>query len=167
MTIVQSTNDVYAAIIAAFLSYVPSGNNSEMPATPLSDSSYLGGRVWVTQAKDNPTFPYALVRLGHRQRDLGTHGLMETAELEIKVFNRPRTTAAQQQLQLIGDQIEAALTDWTSSAGGGLIKVFGKQQRDTIFYSQSPADRDVVLEFLTFAVYLGNYALATEIGRSG
>ena len=163
MTQVASTNDVYATLISRIANYVPSGTNPEMPATPLSSSTYCGGRIWVTQPKDAPTFPYIVIRLGRRKPDLATHGLMTQCELEVKAFNRPRNKDAQQLLQTIADQIEAALTDYAEPTAP--IKCRGMSMRDTIYYSTAPADRDVVLELMSFTLLMADWYLTTELGR--
>jgi hypothetical protein len=161
---IRGTNDVYTALIAAILTYTPSGTNPSMPATSLQNGA-IGKRCWVLQAPDKPTFPYITLRLGQRQSRPGMHGLVQTAELEVKVWGRPRSPVTQQQVQLIGDQIETALVDWYEPTAP--IKVYGVSLRDTVFYASAPADRDVILELLRFPLMMGNVPLYTEIGLAG
>lgn len=145
---IASTNDIYQALRNRILTYVPSGSNSEMPATPLSNSAYLGARLWILQGPDNPaTWPYGIMRLGMRQADPWGPA-QETFDLELDIFSRPRNEAMMTLVASIADQAEAALIGYVEPTIALHIRT--RTLRDTLWFSKEPADRDVVREYLRF-----------------
>lgn len=163
MSAVLSTNDVYAALIARILSYVPTGLNSEMPATALQNGA-LGKRCWVLQAPDNPTFPYVTLRLMARRGDPTAHSLIERFTLEVDCWNRPRSQASVFALQSIADQVEVALVDYLEPTAP--LGITARTKRESIFYASAPADRDVVREQLWFEGWQILHYAELEIGTS-
>lgn len=163
---IASTNDVYQAIIARILTYVPTGHNSEMPPVALgSTTGALGKRIWILQAPDAPppTSPYVTLRVKARRID-PWHATEESFDLELDVWARPRNTALQQSVQQIADQIDAALLEWMEATVG--LRIYSERFRDTILYSQAPADRDVIREMMRYQGRLIPYYVQTELGSS-
>jgi hypothetical protein len=163
---IASTNDVYQAIIARVLNYVPTGSNPEMPSVALgSINGALGKRIWILQAPDAPApkSPYVTLRLMARRVD-PWHATEEAFDLELDVWARPRTTQLQQAVQQIADQIDAALLEWMEPTVG--LRIYSERMRDTILYSQAPADRDVIREMMRYQGRLIPSFVQIEMGSS-
>lgn len=155
-----STQAIYSLLISRFLDWVPAG--PVMPHVSLRNGA-LGSRVWIVQPPDGATFPFVVVRLGQRVGSGATFGLIEQFTFEVDVWNRPRTLTTVTAVQLIADQIQAALIGYRESTAPVVIRE--TLMRQTYPVMTSPADRDVIREYLSFGGQFVAAYMSSEAGH--
>lgn len=136
-----STVQLYATLRQQLLAYESS--QTEM----LED--FVGDRVWVRAAPDNPVFPYLTLRLDRTSLS-AFNGYRETAVLEVQAVGRPDS-----QLPLVEsamDIVDQCLTGLTLSSSG--LVVGRSRMRQTIPQMTDPADSAVVGVVSNFELYL-------------
>ena len=99
--------------------------------------------LYTVQAPDklpeNP-YPYGVIRLVGRQATDGYGGLRETFEVELSLFDRPRSQ--QWRLEGAADTAQGAFTRWSLGTSGLL---FSRHiRRVTLPPAPSPMDRELV-----------------------
>lgn len=136
-------------VVARLLAYVS-------PAA-ISVATLTGSKVYVSQAPDNTTGLYVVVRIINGQTDAQFNNLKENFDIECMCFGRPRS--AQQSVESLGTVVKQALLSWRdSSLTDGLT--FGQTaQRDVLPPNPDPADRElvqvrVVVSCTTWPTYL-------------
>lgn len=154
-----STEAIYTLLINRMLDYVPAGG--VLPGTSLR-SGALGSRVWIVQPPDNATMPFAVVRFGPRRGPGDAGGLIEHFTFEIDVWNRPRTLPNVTAVQKIMDQIHASLMGYRESTAPVVFRE--TLVRQTYPVMTSPADRDVIREYLSLGGYMVPAYLSSEVG---
>lgn len=133
----DSTQELIQTIRARLLDFAPASGSTLRVE--------LGGgasaRLYTDGAPDGTTYPYAVLRLAdHRQTD-GYGGFRKTVELEVQVYDRPRSQVWR--AQRIADVIEQALLLWETAADG---LVFSRHVRRVgpLPPAPDPMDRELV-----------------------
>jgi hypothetical protein len=107
----------------------------------------LGGRLYTTQAPDNVTYPYAVVRLMDRQQTVGDQGFRTRGEIEVQIFDRPRSQ--QWRAEAIADVVQQAFLHWDLKTSG---LMFAQHSRRVGPLPPAPAPMD--RELVHIAVYV-------------
>lgn len=110
--------------------------------TPLSGSalsSSLGTKVYLTQAPDDVSYPFAVVDL-FRSDTPGLSGFREMWQAQVQFHARPRSEAWV--LEGIADVADQAMLAWESRSNGLVFS--GYRNRWTLPVIPTPADREVV-----------------------
>jgi hypothetical protein len=100
----------------------------------------LGGRIYTTQAPDNVTYPYGVLRMLDRRQTVGDQGFREAFELELSIAGRPRS----QQWIVEGalDVAAQAFLHWDIKTSG---LMFSQQRRvGPLPPAPAPMDRELV-----------------------
>jgi hypothetical protein len=162
-SVLTSTKAIYDVLTARMLGYVPAALVLPGQSTPQPLSTLLGTRMWVEKAPDNvATSPWVVYRLMQRQTDGSTHGVLETFLLELSVWGRPRS--AMQMVTAVADQIQTALVDYKEPTSPMTIR--DVRLRQSFFAMTTPADVDVVREYLQFDGFAFPGYVTAETGTS-
>ncbi len=117
--------------------------NRLLTFAPMSGSTLqtsLGGRLYVVQAPDDVTYPYAVMRLVDRRQTDGYGGFRESFEIELMVFDRPRSQ--QWRAEGIADVATQAFLGWDLASSG---LMFSRHVRRVVMPpAPSPMDRELV-----------------------
>ena len=100
----------------------------------------LNGRLYVVQAPDSVTYPYAVMRLVDRRATDGYGGYRQTFEVELQIFDRPRSQ--QWRAEGIADVAEQAFLGWDLASSGLLFS--RHVRRVTMPPAPEPMDRELV-----------------------
>jgi hypothetical protein len=110
----------------------------------------LGGRLYTTQAPDklpDQPYPYAVVRLMDRQQTVGDQGFRTRGEIEVQIFDRPRSQ--QWRAEAIADVVQQAFLHWDLKTSG---LMFAQHSRRVGPLPPAPAPMD--RELVHIAVYV-------------
>jgi hypothetical protein len=110
------------------------------PASGSTLQTTLGGRLYTVQAPDDPTYPYAVLRLVDRRQTDGYQQLRETFEIELTICDRPRSQ--QWRAEGIADVATQAFFDWDLATSGVMFS--RHVRRVTLPPAPSPMDRELV-----------------------
>jgi hypothetical protein len=127
-----STQGMIQDLRARLLNFVPRSGDT------LNTS--LGGRLYTTQAPDNVTYPYAVVRLMDRQQTVGDQGFRTRGEIEVSIFDRPRSQ--QWRAEAIADVVQQAFLHWDLKTSGLMFAQHSR--RVTMPPAPTPMDRELV-----------------------
>jgi len=129
----SSTQAIYALLRKGLLEFVgPNG---------VSLKSIIGERMYVSRAPDQPTFPFATLRLSEQQRTGEYQGMRKTAMMEIMLVGRPWLML--EDLEHGADLVEQSLLNFHYKRDG---LIFSRSStRDTIPPMSSPADAEVCM----------------------
>ena len=127
-----STRNMIADLRSQLLNFAPASGDS------LNTS--LSGRLYTVQAPDDPDYPYAVVRLLPRRQTVGDGGYRETFEIEVQIFDRPRSQ--QWRAEGIADVATQAFLQWDLRSSGLLFS--GHVRRITMPPAPDPMDRELV-----------------------
>jgi hypothetical protein len=114
-----------------------------------------------TPADDEPTYPYAVVRIASRPQTDGYGGLRSVAGIEVQVFDRPRSQLWR--AEGIADRIEQSMLGWAMADTPSIV--FARHvRRMTLPPAPSPMDRDLIVITLTVPVVVWpDYLLQTVL----
>jgi hypothetical protein len=103
--------------------------------------------LYTNQAPDNVTYPYAVVRLMDRQQTVGDQGFRTRGEIEVSIFDRPRSQ--QWRAETIADVVQQAFLHWDLKTSG---LMFAQHSRRVGPLPPAPAPMD--RELVQIAVYV-------------
>jgi hypothetical protein len=106
----------------------------------------IGDRLY-TKAPDNVIYPYAVVRLMDRQQTVGDQGFRTRGEIEVQIFDRPRSQ--QWRAEAIADVVQQAFLHWDLKTSG---LMFAQHSRRVGPLPPAPAPMD--RELVQIAVYV-------------
>lgn len=111
------------------------------PASGERLNESIGDRLYTSQAPDDVTYPYGVVRLMPRRQTVGDQGFREAMELEIQLFDRPR--GQQWRLEAIADVVQQAFLHW-QQASSGLVFAQHSRRVGPLPPAPEPMDRELV-----------------------
>jgi hypothetical protein len=106
----------------------------------------IGDRLY-TKAPDNVIYPYAVVRLMDRQQTVGDQGFRTRGEIEVQIFDRPRSQ--QWRAEAIADVVQESFLHWDLKTSG---LMFAQHSRRVGPLPPAPAPMD--RELVQIAVYV-------------
>ena len=110
------------------------------PASGLRLNQVLGDRLYTGSAPDTVQYPYAVFRLVDRRQTDGYTGFRATAEIELSIFDRPRSQMWR--AEGIADVAEQAFLGWDLRTSGVLFS--RHVRRLTMPVAPIPMDRELV-----------------------
>jgi hypothetical protein len=132
------------ASLQGFLSLVMGHLLDFTPATGTTLRTRLGGgasaRLYVEQAPDSVTYPYAVLSAKSVRETPGYDGFRLEGEIEVQVYHRPR--GKEWDAQGIADVIEQACLRWADGQSG--VSFFRHVRRMRVPLAAAPADRELV-----------------------
>lgn len=105
-------------------------------------STYIAARVYVSQAPDDTSGTYLVVRKINTELDPEVGNLREEFDIEITGYGRPRSK--EQEVELVVDLAEEALITWKESSPALGLSYGRYANRDTEEPDPDPEDRDLV-----------------------
>lgn len=104
----------------------------------------LGGQVYISQAPDNATGLYVVLRKINTRSSPEYSNLRQSFDIEAMCFGRPRSAEAT--VETIVDVVEQSLLTWQDGGSSTLGLSFAKdtQARDTLPMLPDPYDRELV-----------------------
>lgn len=131
-----STQGLIALFMARVLDFTPM--TGDMLRTRLGGGS--SPRLYVEQAPDVVTYPYAVLSWKSAHATEGDAGLQIKGEMEIQVYDRPRGN--EWRAQGIADVMQQAMLTWGSAVSGATWA--GHVRRQRVPLAAEPADRELV-----------------------
>ena len=107
---------------------------------PLSD---VLTALYTVQAPDklpDSPYPYAVIRLMDRNQTVGDQGFRTGGEVEVQIFDRPRSQ--QWRAEAIADVVQQAFQQWDLRSSGLLFSQHSR--RITLPPAPTPMDRELV-----------------------
>jgi hypothetical protein len=157
----SSTRGQYEGIRDHFLTFAPIGGGEtldtilrryvENDVTKMEPAGQA--RLWVNHPKDNPRYPFVVIRFLARAGDGRHQGEREEFDLEVMCVDRPRSQFWR--LQGIADVCDQAMLRWADAsdpAGGFLGSKSRVRQTVPQAPAGSPADREVVQELIRYQI---------------
>lgn len=149
----SSKNALMATIVARIKAYV---NPVAFPFG-VTVGTYVGDRIYRSQAPDDADVPYIVLRAINAQTDPAFNNTRVNFDLEVMVFGRPRS--AEQTVETIADLVEQALLTWRESGATLGLSFARTSLRDTLPPLPDPANRELVqvrllIECATWPRYL-------------
>lgn len=158
----DTTMDLLEQLRAFLLTYLPMGAGATLTtllAAPLPSATVPSptltrtAQLYHEDPPDDAAGCYAALRLINRIEGGADGGIADSADLEVMVFTRGRTTAAKRRRELAADVLSQALQRYFAhDVSGGFLVATGRRSRDNVPRPVAPADADLGTIRLTVGV---------------